>query len=397
MRRSSPLLSVFLTVVIDLLGFGIVLPLLPLYGKDLGASNLMVALLFVSFSGLQFITAPIWGRVSDRVGRRPILLIGLVGSIASYVLFGIASAQMALALLFASRLTAGVFGGTISTAYAYIADVTTAEERGRGMALIGMAFGIGFTIGPAIGGLGHQLHPAAPGFIAAGFSLIAFVFCYLRLPEPERHVPAPRRTWLDLGAFRSAVGAAGVRLLLVLGFLTITCFAMMETTLGLLARNAHALEYGDVGLLFTYLGFWSALAQGMIVRRYMKKVGEVRFVHIGCVLLALGMVAFSVAPSLTWLLVLAPLAVLGFAMISPSLNSLLSLRSSADVQGGIMGVNQSLQSLARIVGPVVGLPLLGVWLPLPFLVGAGLMAVAFLVALLLSAQPTKEQVPGAKD
>lgn len=384
MRRSSPLLSVFLTVLIDLLGFGIVLPLLPLYGKDLGADEVTIALLFISFSGLQFFAAPIWGRLSDRVGRRPILLVGLAGSVASYVLFGVASVELSLTWLFVSRLTAGIFGGTISTAYAYIADITSPEERGRAMALIGVAFGVGFTIGPAIGGLGHWIDPAAPGFIAAGFSLLAFLFCLTRLPEPERHAESRHRTWFDLAAFKQALGVATVPLLLLLGFLSITCFAMMESTLGLLGKVVYELDYYEIGLLFTYLGFWSAVAQGMVVRRYMQRVGEVRFVILGAVLLALGMVAFSAAPSLAWLIALSPLAVFGFSMISPSLNSLLSRRSARDVQGGIMGVNQSLQSLGRIAGPMVGLPLFGVWVPLPFWVGAGIMGACFVLGMALS-------------
>ncbi|MDJ0522117.1 MAG: MFS transporter [Planctomycetota bacterium] len=391
MRRSSPLVAVFLTVVIDLLGFGIVLPLLPLYGDDLGASKATIGLLFISFSGLQFFAAPIWGRLSDRIGRRPILLLGLAGSVVSYVLFGLASAQLSLTWMFISRIVAGVFGGTISTAYAYIADVTPIEERGRGMALIGVAFGIGFTLGPAIGGLGHWIDPVAPGFIAAAFSLIAFLYCLRNLPEPERHVAAGRRTWFDVASFRKALGVATVPLLLLLGFLTITCFALMESTLGLLGKQVHKLDYYEIGLLFTWLGFCSAIAQGMIVRRYMMRVGEVRFVLIGAVMLAAGMVAFSMAPSLGWLIGLSPLAVLGFAMITPSLNSLLSRRSGRDVQGGIMGVNQSLQSLARIIGPMVGLPLFGLSVPLPFQVGAGIMVVCFVLGVLLARRPVADR------
>ncbi len=390
MRRSRPLLSVFLTVLIDLLGFGIVLPLLPLYGKDLGADEVTIALLFISFSGLQFFAAPIWGRISDSVGRRPILLLGLAGSVASYVLFGLASVEMSLTWLFVSRITAGLFGGTISTAYAYIADVTPTEQRGRAMALIGVAFGIGFTIGPAIGGLGHWLHPAAPGFIAAGFSLIAFLFCLARLPEPERHAESGHRTWFDFEAFKQAVRVATVPLLLLLGFLTITCFALMESTLGLLGKVEYELDYYEIGLLFTWLGFWSAIAQGMVVRRYMQRVGEARFVILGTALLAAGMIAFSAAPSLGWLVGLSPLAVMGYSMISPSLNSLLSRRSSRDVQGGIMGVNQSLQSLGRIVGPMVGLPLFGVAVPLPFYVGAGIMGACFVLGVALSRRPGQD-------
>lgn len=391
MRRSSPLTSIFLTVLIDLLGFGIVLPLLPLYGQDFGASHVAVALLFTSFSAMQFLSAPFWGRLSDRIGRRPVVLVGLVGSFLSYLIFAVASLQTTLALLFVSRVLAGLFGGTISTAYAYIADVTPPEERGRGMALIGMAFGIGFTIGPAVGGLGHAIHPVVPGLAAAGFSLGAFLFALRRLPEPPRHLEAARRTWLDVGAFGRAMRVAGVREILLLGFLTVTCFALMESTLGLLGKEHYAFEYWQVGVLFTYLGFCSALAQGFVVRRYMNRVGEARFAVLGTLALAAGMGFLSFAPSVAWLAVVAPLAVLGFAMVTPSLNSLLSRRSGVHIQGGILGVNQSLQSLARIVGPMVGLPLLGVWMPLPFWTGGAVMLAGLVLALWLARHPVADQ------
>jgi DHA1 family tetracycline resistance protein-like MFS transporter len=384
MRRDRPLLPIFLTVVIDLLGFGIVLPLLPLYADKWNASPLMIAMLFTAFSALQFVSAPLWGRLSDRIGRRPVLLVGLAGSVASYLLFAIASFDALLMLLFVSRITAGIFGGTISTAYAYIADVTSTEERGRGMALIGMAFGIGFTLGPAVGGLGHELNVAAPGFIAAALSAIAFLFAWRNLPEPEGHKPAPRRSWFDVSAFRDALRAETIGAILLINFLVITCFSLMESTVGLLGRRIHKLEFWQIGLLFTYLGFWTALTQGMIVRRYMKRVGETRFVIAGVVTLGLGMAAFGNAPTLGWLIALAPLAVLGFGMVTPSLNSLLSRRSAADVQGGIMGVNQSLQSLSRIVGPLIGLPLFGIQTHLPFYVGAGMMGFCLVLALALA-------------
>ncbi|MDA1194317.1 MAG: MFS transporter [Planctomycetota bacterium] len=384
MRSPRPLAAIFLTVVIDLLGFGIVLPLLPLYADEWHASPTVIALLFTSFSALQFVSAPLWGRLSDRVGRRPVLLVGLAGSVVSYALFGVAAFQSLLGLLFVSRITAGLFGGTISTAYAYIADITSTEERGRGMALIGMAFGIGFTLGPAIGGFGHALHPAAPGLIAAALSLTAFLFAWRRLPEPERHVPAPRRSWLDLGALRSAMRAETIGAILLLSFVTITCFSLMESTVGLLGKRVYELKFHEIGLLFTYLGFWTALTQGMIVRRYMKRVGELKFAVLGTFTLGLGMLAFGLASTLGWLIALAPLAVLGFGMVTPSLNSLLSRRSAADVQGGVMGVNQSLQSLSRIVGPLIGLPLFGIDHALPFWAGAGMMGICFVLALALA-------------
>ena len=384
MRSPRPLLSIFLTVVIDLLGFGIVLPLLPLYADEWKASPTTIAMLFTAFSALQFLSAPLWGRLSDRIGRRPVILIGLAGSCASYALFAVAAIDQLLMLLFISRITAGIFGGTISTAYAYIADVTTTEERGRGMALIGMAFGIGFTLGPAVGGFGHAIHPTAPGIIAAALSLVAFLYAWRKLPEPEGHKPAPRRSWLDLGAFRDAMRAETVGLILLLVFIGVTCFSLMESTVGLLGKRVYELKFHEIGLLFTYLGFWTAFTQGFIVRRYMKRVGEQRYVVIGTIILGGGMAAFALAPSLTWLIALSPLAVLGFGMVQPSLNSLLSRRSAKDVQGGIMGVNQSLQSLSRIVGPLIGLPLFGIDSRLPFWAGAGMMGLCLIGALALA-------------
>ena len=384
MRSPRPLLSIFLTVVIDLLGFGIVLPLLPLYADEWKASPTTIAMLFTAFSALQFLSAPLWGRLSDRIGRRPVILIGLAGSCASYALFAVAAIDQLLMLLFVSRVTAGIFGGTISTAYAYIADVTTTEERGRGMALIGMAFGIGFTLGPAVGGFGHAIHPTAPGIIAAALSLVAFLYAWRKLPEPEGHKPAPRRSWLDLGAFRDAMRAETVGLILLLVFIGVTCFSLMESTVGLLGKRVYELKFHEIGLLFTYLGFWTAFTQGFIVRRYMKRVGEQRYVVIGTIILGGGMAAFALAPSLTWLIALSPLAVLGFGMVQPSLNSLLSRRSAKDVQGGIMGVNQSLQSLSRIVGPLIGLPLFGIDSRLPFWAGAGMMGLCLIGALALA-------------
>lgn len=379
--RKPGLLSIFLTVVIDLLGFGIVLPLLPLYADHYGASELMIGLLFTSFSAMQFAAAPLWGRWSDRVGRRPAILVGLTGSLLSYLLFAWAAHNESLAGLFASRITAGIFGGTIATAYAYIADVTPPKERGRGMALIGMAFGIGFTLGPAVGGLGHALHPAVPGLFAATFSLVALLYAARRLVEPERHVPAERTRWLDLAVFRRAMRAKGVARILTLTFLTVTCFALMESTLALLAKRSYEFNQTQVGLLFSYLGFWSALTQGWIVRRWLKRIGEPRMATIGTMVLAIGLFGLSLAPSVLWLGVLAPLAVLGFGMTLPSLNGLLSVRSGADVQGGVLGVSQSIQSLARIVGPLVGLPLFGLAAARPFQIGAGAMLLGTLLAL----------------
>jgi MFS family permease len=384
--RRSPLLAVFLTVMIDLLGFGLILPLLPLYAEDYQASKATVGLLFASFSAMQFVFAPLWGRISDRIGRRPVLLVGLAGSLVSYTLFALAeTTPYPLAVLFVSRIAAGLFGGTITTAFAYIADVTTVEERGRGMALVGAAFGVGFTLGPALGGLGHHyLGSMAPGFIAAGFSAFAFLYCLLALPEPERHVPGEAEGWLRFGGLGRILRLEGARTLLLVSFIAVSAFALFESTLAMLARERFE-NWTPManGWLFAYIGFWLVVAQGWFVRRYMRRIGERRFILLGTLCLALGMLGIGYAKS-PWLIgAVAPVAVFGLAMITPSVASLLSQKAQSGTQGEVQGVNQSVQSLARIVGPVSGGVLLGMGLVLPYQVGAAAMLLAFVVGLRL--------------
>jgi MFS family permease len=376
---------VFLTVVVDLLGFGIVLPLLPLYAKRYGASAPVVGVLFASFSAMQFLTAPLWGRLSDRVGRRPVILAGLCGSVTAYALFGLADrTPWPLAALFASRIAAGVFGGTISTASAFIADVTTREQRGRGMALIGAAFGVGFTLGPAVGGLAWEhLGASGPGFIAAGLSSLALLFAWTRLPEPERRRERQARRLFDLGAVRAALRTPTVPLILVLGFTATAAFAMFETSLALRAERQFSFDPGDNGWLFSYVGLWLVLSQGLLVRRLMPSVGELRFVVGGTALLAAGILGVGLADAIVVLGAVVPFVVTGFAMVTPSLSSLLSRRTSPDTQGEILGLHQSGLSAARIVGPVAGLALFGAGFRVPYHVGAGIMLGAFLLALRL--------------
>src|SRR5689334_16445878 len=218
----SPLLFIFLTVFIDLLGFGIVLPHLPVYSKAYGADELTLGLLFSCFSGMQFLCAPMWGRLSDRIGRRPVLIGGLVGTAASYALFAFASS---LPLLFASRLLAGFFGANISTAQAYIADVTPPEHRAKSMGLIGAAFGLGFTLGPLFGGELTSLSPMAPGFFACGLSLCAALFGALRLPEPARH--GGSRVF-HVKQLERALGEPRISTLMLLTFLSVVAFGSFE-------------------------------------------------------------------------------------------------------------------------------------------------------------------------
>lgn len=390
--KRSPLITVFLTVVIDLLGFGIVLPLLPRYADHHGAPPWMVGLLFASFSAMQFLFAPLWGRVSDRVGRRPVLLAGLAGSVGAYLLFAVSEATpWPLAVLFVSRIFAGIAGATISTASAYIADVTTAEQRGRGMALIGAAFGIGFTLGPVIGGLGWKLSPYAPGLFAAGFSLAALLFAWRNLTEPERHGSEGPRRLFDATAVRTALRTPSIPRILLVAIISTAAFAMYESTLALLTKARFLMDEAQNGWLFAWIGLCLILAQGLFVRRLMPRLGEVRLVQIGALLLGGGLLLVSLAPSVPKLYGTVPVIVLGFAFLTPSLSSLISLRTARETQGEVLGLHQSCLSLARIVGPMAGNLLRGVGLDLPYQVGGAALLVGFALALGLGARPPHAQ------
>jgi DHA1 family tetracycline resistance protein-like MFS transporter len=411
-RGKSPLVVLFLIVVIDLIGFGIVLPLLPRYATEYHATPVMTGVLMASFSAMQFFFAPFWGRLSDRRGRRPILMVGLFGSIVSYTMFGLADPlsrwlhghvpalqdvlgmdenAVQVYVLLASRIAAGFFGATIGAAQAYIADVTKPEERGRGMALIGAAFGIGFTIGPAIGGIAAGWHRYAPGFIAAGLSAFAFVLAAGSLAEPPQHGTRAEKSLFDLTAVRHALATPTIPLILGLQFIATFAFANFESTLSLQTQARWGYNERENGLVFAYVGLCLVVAQGAVVRRLMPKVGELRFVVQGALLMAVGLAGVGFAPSLAWLLIALLVAVLGFAMVTPSLSSLLSRRTSATTQGEILGLGQSMLSLARILGPLMGNVLFGWAFALPDVVAANLVLVAFLGALVLA----RRRVPDA--
>jgi MFS family permease len=392
----SAMFIVFIVVFIDLLGFGIVLPLLPIYGESYvdqlvpgGKSNRMggaiLGLLMASFSAMQFIFSPIWGRISDRIGRRPILLQGLLTSVVFYALFGYASdlpkesAALALTLLFVARLGQGIAGATIAAAQAVIADCTTPEKRKVGMALIGAAFGIGFTFGPLIGFMtlsffqdeaGHITHPGAIGYVASGLSLIAFILGIVLLPETRQAHSAPAaRKWFNWAGLRLALDTPGVPPVLLIFFLATLGFASFEVTLGLLNKNALELPENKNFLVFAYVGLVLLLTQGFIYRRLAPRLSEATFIALGIVFMGVGVcslggVSWAASEAalpfeglLTWTLISLTVAVMGFAFLTPSAQALISRRSDPARQGEILGVNQSAAAMARILGPIFGLTL----------------------------------------
>ena len=371
---------VFLIVFIDLVGFGIVIPILPLYVEEYGPSPLIFGLLMASFSIMQFLFAPILGRLSDRFGRRPVLLVSLVGSAVGYVLFGIAGS---LGMLFASRIIDGISGGNISTAQAVIADITGPEDRAKGMGLIGAAFGLGFILGPAIGALLVTVAPWMPGAAAAVTSMIAFVLVLTKLPETldfEAKREA-RRHPLNTQSLAEAVSHPLVGYCLVMVFFTIFAFANFETTFAQFAKLRFSYSTSTIAWLFVYAGVLGAIVQGGLVGRLAKRFGEGRLIASGTLLsfLALGFLPYtqSRGPLLATLAVLA----VGQGIAHPSLSALTSKQVDADEVGGVMGVYQSMSSLARIVGPFWAEVVYGklgfAW---PFRTGSVFMLMACVVA-----------------
>jgi MFS family permease len=405
----SALLIVFLVVFIDLLGFGIVLPLLPRFadtyvaaiipgGRDNRLGGAIVGLLMSSFSLMQFLFAPVWGRISDRMGRRPVLLIGLTGSVVFYLLFGYAltlpvdtSAALALSLLFTARIGAGVAGATIGTAQAVIADSTPPEKRKHGMALIGAAFGIGFTFGPLFGYASLQWFPnnhGVIGFTAAGLSLLALLLAVRLLPETRQFgAAALERQWFNWSGMRTALTSSALGPVVLTFFLATLGFGAFEVTLALLLKDAMGYGEDQSFLMFAYVGFVLLLTQGFLYRRLARRVSEPTFILGGIILMAGGVAALGLvsrlslnAPAardqlLILLLAALTLAVMGFAFLTPSAQALISRRTDASQQGEILGVNQSAAALARILWPVLGVTLYKLTDDhlLPYVFGAGLL------------------------
>jgi DHA1 family tetracycline resistance protein-like MFS transporter len=378
---------VFLVVVVDLLGFGVLLPLLAQYGKRLDATYFQVGLLSASFSLMQFVFAPLWGRLSDRVGRRPVLMVGLFASALFYLLFAYAAWTEDLGLMFASRIGAGMAAATIGAAQAYVADVTTAEERTRSMALIGMAFGLGFVFGPVLGfasfaffssGTPQEGLSPLPGLLASGLSTIALVLAYFLLPETLRRSDRPREpnARFDAGAWRMVLSHRTLAWTVFAFFASTLGFTQFEGTLSLILLVAYGMEEKQTFGVFFYLGLTFALAQGLLVRRLAKRYSDESLSRTGVILVLFG-IALGIAALWSgefWNLVaVMPVVVVGFAMITPSLQSMASKQAPPDRQGVVLGVNQSASALARVIGMAAGPILLGVHLYLPYIATAALL------------------------
>ena len=409
MRKPS-VLVIFLTVFIDLIGFGIVLPLLPLYNRDFGATGLMIGIIQASFSAMQFLFAPGWGRLSDRIGRRPVLLLSTAAAAVSYVIFAFGcglTGSTALWVILGSRVLAGICGANITVAQAYIADISPPEERSKRMGLIGMAFGLGFVCGPPLGSLGiHLLGFRGPGWLAAGLCAANFLLALAILPESWKPTSAhvPGRPHLE--QWLHTLRHPKIGLLIGVFFLATFCFASFEITLGLLISSNFHLNratHEDMkmsGYLIGYCGFIGALVQGGAIGRMVKRSGESKVIAH-----SLFLVAISLAPlpfihgpgTLAWVLLLIVLAILaiGSSLTRPPVFGLISILTPANEQGATIGVAQSAGSLARILAPLFAATLLDYHPAVPYLICSFISLLTGILVVQRLCRDRQAVVPGA--
>ncbi len=391
----------FLIVVVDLIGFGIIIPLLPFYAQHYQATPDVVTLVMATYSLTQFVAAPLWGRLSDRVGRRPVLIFSLIGTVASYLWLAFADS---LWMLFAARALGGIMAGSISAAFAYIADITTPEDRARGMGLIGAAFGLGFIAGPAIGGILAGPDPAnadyqSPALVAAGLSTIALAIAFFVLQEslsPEtRALLASRGRNERRALLRQALRRPGVRTAIGLSFLATFVFAGMETTFAMWSERTFGWGPQQNGYVFALVGVLSAVIQGGVVGRLARRMGERALVIQGAVALAVGLAALPFCRSVPVLILDIVVLAYGFSVITPALNSLLSRSISNDQQGMMMGVGRSASILARVVGPAWAGFLFAQWgKDIPYFAGAVVMVFVLAWALTLASPKRPDRQAG---
>ncbi len=369
--RRSPLLVIFLTVFIDLLSVGIILPLLPYYVKIIEQADnplladhraLIVGALAAAFSLMQFLFAPMLGALSDRYGRRPVLLISLLGTTISYIMLGLAhgligfGVEIVLITLFCARILDGITGGNISISQAYIADTTTPENRARGMGMIGAAFGLGFMIGPALGGLLSTISLSMPAFVAASISFISVILGFFALPEslpPERRRRVPIIQMNPVSRLRGVLVNQRLRPLLIGMFLIYVAFAGLQSNFAVFTDSRFGFDALDNAMLFAFIGLIAVIVQGFLMRSLAPRFGEERLVLSGLMLMAATFGLIAVVPQAWMLYPVIGLLAAGSGMVTPSLTSLISQRVSPQEQGMTLGGTQALNSLSMITGPLL--------------------------------------------
>ncbi len=380
--RHSPLLFIFITVFVDLLGYGMVIPLLPFYVTRQSGGAAVAGALGSLYALMQLLSGPVLGALSDAYGRRPVLLVCLLGTACAYLLLGLANS---LKMIFVAVMVDGITGGNLTTAQAYIADVTAPEERARGLGLVGAAFGLGLMTGPALGGLLSLYGLWAPAFVACAIALSNVLLGLFVLSEslpPERRTAAP--TWPRLNSVAQLIGLfrlAPIRVLMVTLFTLNLAFAGLQTNFPLYSHARFGWDAVRNGIFFAYVGVCAVLIQGVLLGRLQPRFGEARLVVSGLALMAIGLAGLAVAPWDWTLYPIVGLVALGTGLSIPSLTSLISRRVAASEQGRVMGGTQALLSLTMILGPTMaGLSFERVGTSAPYWLGGLLAAAALLIA-----------------
>ena len=346
---TRPLLIIFLTIFVNLVGFGIIIPLLPFYAETFGASPLVIGLLFAVFSLCQLIAAPVLGDLSDRYGRRPVLMFSLAGTVLSFVMLALAHTVW---MLFAARIVDGLSGGNISTARAYVADVTQPKDRARAYGLIGAAFGLGFILGPALSGVLSGISYTAPIWAAAAITLVATVMTWWWLPETVHRARAG--TGNPLRYLPALLQRPLLRRILAIDFVYWLAFAIFQTTLSLFAARRFGFGAVQTGYLFAAFGLLGAVIQGGLIRPVVGRLGDKPTFLMGLGFGACGLLGVAFAHSVAlFALALVPVAI-GIGFGHPTVSSLVSLVARGDEQGRVQGAASAVESLGRTIGPVWG-------------------------------------------
>jgi DHA1 family tetracycline resistance protein-like MFS transporter len=346
---TRPLLIIFLTIFVNLVGFGIIIPLLPFYAETFGASPLVVGLLFAVFSLCQLAAAPALGDLSDRYGRRPILIFSLAGTVVSFVMLAMAHS---ITMLFLARIVDGLSGGNISTARAYVADITAPKDRSRAYGLIGAAFGLGFIFGPALSGVLAQVSYTAPIWAAAAVTLVATVMAWLWLPETVHRARAG--TGNPFSYLPALLRRALVRRVLVIDFVYWFAFSVFQTTFALFAARRFGFDAPKTGYFFAAFGVLGVIVQGGFIRPVVRRLGDKPTFILGLGFGIVGLLAAAFSTTVTMFAIsMVPLA-LGIGFGHPTMSSLVSLVGSGDEQGRVQGAASAIESLGRTMGPVWG-------------------------------------------
>lgn len=384
--KPSPFAILFFTVFLDLIGFGIVLPLLPNYARELGASPLLIGIVAGSYSLMQFFSAPIWGSISDKIGRRPVILISVLTSTVSYLIF---SQSHSILLLLLSRILAGIGSANVGVTQAYITDITTREERSKALGILGAAFGLGFVLGPPIGGTIKSAYGIEyVGYVAAALTFLDFILAYFLLPESlkEKKAGGVAFTGLQAETFAKAFQRPAISRLLVIGFCFVFAFVNMQISVPLLWKEHYNQSDKAIGYLFAFVGLVSVVVQGGLIGKVTRKFGERKALVAGLATMCAGLTLIPFVPEgalfSLGLLTLGLLAV-GNGLATPLNASLISLYAKSEEQGEILGVAQSIGALGRIMGPLSGSLLYGLDSHAPYLVGGICLLIGVMLSLSL--------------